>query len=390
MVNVVGRTRLLPIAALVAAGSLTLGACSSSGGSGKTTSAAGGGSTTAGSTAAGSTSGAGARSALSCSSGTLNAAGSTAQTNAINAWIKAYQTACKGSTINYNPTGSGDGVTRFNAGQIDFAGSDSALDPKAGEVAAAKKRCGSTALDLPMVVGPIAIAYKLKGVAKLVLNGTTIASIFLGKIKTWNDPAIAKLNSGMKLPARKISVFYRSDSSGTTKNFETYLTATAPSVFTSTPDKDSSKAGFVGQGKAKSQGVAAAIASTEGSIGYDEFSFAVSGGLQTAEIDNGGGPVELSKQTASAAAGTATVVGAGDDLSLKIDYAQRTAGAYPLILVTYEIVCSKYSTPAKGTFVKNFLEYTVHGGQSALAQLGYAPLPAALQAKVAKSVAAIS
>jgi phosphate transport system substrate-binding protein len=320
----------------------------------------------------------------------LNAEGSTAQTNAINQWIKDYQSACTGATINYNPTGSGAGVSQFNAGKVDFAGSDSALDPTKGEVASAQKRCGSTPMDLPMVVGPIAVAYKLKGVDKLILNGEVTAKIFLGKITSWNDAAIAALNPGVTLPSTKISVFYRSDSSGTTQNFERYLAATAPAVFKSAPDKDSSKAGFVGQGKAKSQGVSAALAATEGSIGYDEFSFAVSSGLQTAWIDNGGGPVELSKDTASAAAEAAQVVGTGTDLSLKLDYATKTPGAYPIILVTYELACTKYANAATGTFVKNFLNYTVNGGQAALAGLGYAPLPAALQTKVEASIATIS
>ncbi|MGH8961000.1 MAG: phosphate ABC transporter substrate-binding protein PstS [Jatrophihabitantaceae bacterium] len=325
-----------------------------------------------------------------CSTGTLNAEGSTAQTNAINQWIKDYQSACSGATVNYNPTGSGAGVSEFTAGKVDFAGSDSALDPTRGEVAAAQKRCGSTPLDLPMVVGPIAIAYKLKGVSKLILNGDVTANIFLGKITTWNDPAVTALNPGVTLPATKISVFYRSDSSGTTQNFERYLAATAPSVFTSTPDKDSSKAGFAGQGKAKSQGVSAALAATDGSIGYDEFSFAVSSGLQTAWIDNGGGAVELTKDTASTAAEAAKITGTGDDLTLKLDYATKAAGAYPIILVTYELACTHYSDPATGTFVKNFLDYAVSGGQSGLAQLGYAPLPAALQTKVQASIATIS
>jgi len=375
------------VAGLIA-GAIALSACSSSkkddsttppvGGSGSATSASG---STAPSTDA---------AAPTCSTGKLNAEGSTAQTNAINAWIKAYQAACTGATINYNPTGSGAGVSAFNAGQVDLSGSDSALSASKGEVAAAQKRCGSTPLDLPMVVGPIAIAFKLNGVDKLTLNGDLIAKIFLGKITTWNDPAIAAVNSGVTLPSTKISVFYRSDSSGTTQNFERYLAAVAPTVFTSTPDKDSSKAGFAGQGKAKSQGVADAISSTEGGIGYDEFSFAVSSGLSTASIDNGGGPVELSKDTASAAANAATVSGTGDDLSLKIDYATKTAGAYPIILVTYEIVCTKYSDATKAAFVKNFLSYTVGGGQAALAGLGYAPLPTELQAKVEASVAKIS
>jgi len=364
------------------AGAIALAACSSSanGGSKDNPPADTGTQTSASSTPAG----------QDCPSGTLNAEGSTAQTNAINQWIKDYQSACSGATVNYNPTGSGAGITAFTAGQVDFAGSDSALDPDKGEVAAAQQRCASTPLDLPMVVGPVAIAYKLKGVDKLIVNGELIAKIFLGKVTTWNDAAIAALNPGVTLPSTKISVFYGSISTGTTQNFEKYLAATAPSIFTSKPDKDSSKAGFAGQGKAKSQGVADAIASTEGGIGYDEFSFAVASGLSTAQIDNGGGPVELSKETASAAAGAAKVVGTGSDLSLSIDYATKTPGAYPLILVTYEIACSKYSNPTAGAFVKSFLTYASGDGQKGLAQLGYAPLPSELQAKVQAAIATIS
>jgi phosphate transport system substrate-binding protein len=359
-----------------------LAACSSSG------SKSGGSSGPSSSGAGGSSSGGAAT--ASCSTGTLNGAGSTAQTNAMTAWINSYTKDCSGAKINYNPTGSGAGISSFNASQVDFAGSDSALDPTKGEVAAAQKRCGSTPFDLPMVVGPIAIAYKLNGVQKLVLTPELIAKIFTGKITTWNDPAIKAQNSGTNLPSSKINVIYRSDSSGTTQNFETYLAATAPSVFTAKPAKDNAQQVFAGQGKAKSQGVAAAIGSTEGSIGYDEYSFAVSGGLQTVSVDNGGGPVDVSKDTASAAAGAAKVIGTGGDLSLKIDYTTKVKDAYPLILVTYEVVCSKYSDAAKGTFVKNFLSYTVDGGQASLAQLGYAPLPSALQAQVKASVAKIS
>jgi phosphate transport system substrate-binding protein len=368
-------------AVLIAAAALTA-ACSSSGSGGGTTS----NTTTPGS---GSSSPATA-SDVACSSGTLNAEGSTAQANAMTAWINAYTKSCSGAKVNYNPTGSGDGVSAFNAGQVDFAGSDSALDPTKGEVAAAQKSCGSTPLDLPMVVGPIAIAYKLNGVSKLTLTPELIAKIFTGKITTWNDPAIAAKNSGVTLPSTKISVVYRSDSSGTTQNFEKYLAATDPTDFKAEPAKDNAAQVFAGQGKAKSQGVAQGISSTEGAIGYDEFSYAVQAGLSTASIDNGGGPVELSKDTASAAAGAAQVVGTGDDLTLKIDYATKTPGAYPIILVTYEIVYTKYKDSAKGTFVKDFLNYTVGAGQDQLAQLGYAPLPSELQTKVKASVAKVS
>jgi phosphate transport system substrate-binding protein len=369
------------IAGLVAS-AVALAACSSS----KT---ATGNSSSPGATSSASTS---SSTAPTCASGKLSAQGSTAQTNAINQWIKDYQSACSGATITYNPSGSGAGVTGFNSGQNDFVGSDSALDPSKGEFAKAQSRCGSAPLDLPMVVGPIAVAYKLNGVDNLVLDGPTIAKIFLGQIKTWNDPAIKALNSSANLPSSNITVFFRSDSSGTTQNFERYLAATAPTIFTTKPDKDSSKAHFAGQGKAKSQGVSAAIASTEGSIGYDEFSFAVSSSLQTAAIDNGSGtPVQLSKDTASAAAQQATVASQGPgDLTLKLNYGEKSAGAYPIILVTYEIACTKYSSSATGSLVKDFLNYAATGGQASLAQLGYAPLPAQLQTQVEQSIASIS
>ena len=325
-----------------------------------------------------------------CSTGTLDGEGSTAQTNAINAWITGYGKACSGAKVNYNPTGSGQGVSNFTQGLVAFAGSDAALDPKKGEMAAAQRRCGSAPLDLPMVVGPIALAYKLAGVTKLVLTPDLVAKIFTGKITKWDDPAIAAKNAGAKLPSSTINVIYRSDSSGTTQNFETYLAATDPADFPAKPAKDNAATVFKGQGKAKSQGVAAAISSTEGSIGYVEYSFAVNGSLPTVAIDSGAGPVDVSKDSASAAAADARVIGTGDDLSLQLNYNTKAAGAYPLILVTYEIACTKYSSAGIGTFVRNFLTYTATTGQSALAQLGYAPLPSSLQTKVVASIAKIS
>jgi len=334
--------------------------------------------------------GSGGTASTACSSGNLNAEGSTAQANAMTAWINAYQKKCSSAKINYNATGSGAGVSQFNAGQVNFAGSDSALDPTKGEVAAAQKTCGSTPLDLPMVIGPIALGFKLKGVDKLVLTSDLITKIFTGKITKWNDPAIAGKNSGVTLPSTNISVIYRSDASGTTANFEHYLAATDPTDFTAEPAKDNANKVFKGQGKAGSQGVASAIGATEGSIGYVEYSFAVNASLSTVSIDTGSGPVPVSKDTASKALEDAQVVGTGDDLSLKINYATKAPGAYPIVLATYEIVCTKYKDAAIGTFVKNFLTYTSTDGQSLLAGLGYAPLPTSLQAKVKASVAKIS
>jgi phosphate transport system substrate-binding protein len=363
---------------------IVLTACGSNNNSTSTSSTA----TQAGGAGSSSASAAPTYPAVTCATGTLNSDGSTAQQNAMTQWIKDYQTKCAGTTVNYSGGGSGQGVTDFNTGKVDFAGSDSALSPTKGEVAAAATRCGSTALDLPMVVGPVAIAFKLAGVTKLTLTPTVLAQMFLGKITKWNDPAIAAINSGVTLPSTAITVFYRSDQSGTTQNFETYLQANDPTDFTATPSKV--WAGTVGQGKSGSQGVQQGVEATEGALAYDEYSYAVSGNLQTASIDNGGGAVALSPTTASAAVASATVTGTGNDLTLKLDYATKTPGAYPIILVTYEIACTKYADSAKGSLVKSFLTYTSGPGQDSLKQLGYAPLPASILAKVQASVAVIS
>ena len=361
----------------LAAGAIALTGCGSSG----STADAGGSGSPAGSRSAGQS---------GCVTGSLKAEGSTAQKNAMEQWIKDFQDRCSGTTVTYNGTGSGAGVSNFIAKQDDFAGSDSALDPAKGEVAKASAACGSPALNLPMVTGPIAVAYKLGGVQNLTLTPQVITRIFLGSITSWDDPAIKALNPDASLPSTRVTVFYRSDSSGTTQNFEKYLAATDPAGWTTKPDKDSSKADFAGQGKTGSQGVQQAIGSSEGGIGYVEWSFAVSGNLDTAKIDNGAGPVELNADSAGAAVAAAKVAGnGGQDLTLKLDYATRTSGAYPIILVTYEIVCSKYSDPKIGSLVKSFLTYTVGDGQAVLKDLGYAPLPAEIQAKVQAAVATI-
>jgi phosphate transport system substrate-binding protein len=373
------------LAAGLVAAALALAACGSdSNGGGKSTDNAGGGGSTPTTTTSSSSSASGA-----CGSGSLKSDGSTAQQNAVNAWIKAYHDQCSGANIVYSGGGSGQGVTDFTQGKVNFAGSDSALNPAKGEVTAATKECGSPALDIPMVTGPVAVAFKLKGVTDLTLTPSLIAKIFTGKIKNWNDPALAAENKGASLPNEKITVFFRSDQSGTTQNFETYLNTAAAADYPATPSKT-----WVGtgQGKTGSQGVQQGITSTEGGIGYLEWSYAGSGGLSMAKVDNGGGAVALTAQTAGAAVAAATVASnGGDDLTLKLDYATKTAGAYPIILVTYEIVCSKYSDPSIGSQVKAFLTYTSStAGQNLLTSVGSAPLPASVLSKVQAVVAKIS
>ena len=332
--------------------------------------------------------------ATNCPTGTLNGEGSSAQKNAIEQAISDFQAACSGATVNYNPTGSGAGIKQFIAGQVDFAGSDSALKdkPAAGatniEQADADKACGSPAWNLPMVTGPIAVAYNVKGVDKLILTPAVTAKIFNGLIKTWNDPAIAAINPGVNLPAQAIKVFFRSDESGTTDNFTKYLKAAAASDWPADPGK---KWTGKGEGKEKSAGVANAVKSTDGGVTYAEWSYAKDNKLGIAQIDNGSGPVELTGESVGKAVTAATQTGQGNDLKLKLDYATKEAGAYPILLVTYEIVCSKAKDPAKAKLVKAFLKsFAAPAEQTKLQEIGYAPLPASVQTKVAAAIDALS
>ena len=375
------RARNTTFAALAALASLSLVACGSDPAGTPAGPAASGGSS---SNAAG----------LSCPTGKLSAEGSTAQANAITEVIADYGSACNNaSTIEYNPTGSGAGIKSFYNGLVDFAGSDSALKTAAvdGVVEAdkAKERCGGNeAWNIPMVVGPIAFAYNVDGVDKLVLNAEVLAKIFNGSIKTWNDPAIAALNSGVTLPSDPITVFFRSDESGTTENTTKFLAAAGNGAWTKEPAKAWSG---TGEGKNKSSGVAEAVSSTKNSISYMEWSYARDNKLAIAQLDSGSGATELSGDAVGKAVSEATVAGSGNDLALKLNYEPKSAGAYPALLVTYEIVCSKGLDADKTALVKDFLTFFSSADeQSALQDLGYAPLPTDLQTKVKTAVEAIS
>jgi phosphate transport system substrate-binding protein len=369
------------MASLALVGSIALAGCGSDNNAGGGGSASAGGSTGASSSAA-----------ADCFDGTLNAEGSSAQKNAFEEASAAYSEACSGATINYNPTGSGAGIKQFIAGQVDFAGSDSALktEEKDGVVEsdAAAQTCGSPAWNIPMVTGPIAVAYNVKGVDSLTLTPAVAADIFNGKITTWNDPKIAAVNSGVTLPATAIKVFFRSDESGTTENFTKYLQAASAGAWTAEPGK---KWTGKGEGKEKSAGVSDGVKSTDGGITYVEWSYAKDNDLGVAKIDNGGGAVELSGESVGKAVEAAKQDGEGNDLRLKLDYATKEAGAYPILLVTYEIVCSKNKDAEKAKNIKSFLKFFASADeQKKLEEIGYAPLPASVQSKVETAIDALS
>jgi phosphate transport system substrate-binding protein len=321
---------------------------------------------------------------------TLKASGSTAQANAMTRFVRAFEQACPGQTLNYTANGSGAGIREFNGNQTDLGGSDSPLSTD--EYAAAQQRCGSPAWNLPTVFGPIAVTFNINGVKSLNLDGPTLAKIFNGAITTWNDPAIQSLNQGVSLPGDPIHVVFRSDESGTTDNFQHYLDAASNGAW----GKGAGKAfkGGVGEGAKGNDGTSAAIKATQGSITYNEWSFAQAQHLNTASIITSAGPdaVAISSDSVGKTIAGATIKGQGNDLVLDTVsfYKPAQPGSYPIVLATYEIVCSKYPDAQVGTAVKAFLQSTVGAGQNGLAENGYIPIPDAFKARLLTAVNAIT
>ncbi|WP_108920584.1 phosphate ABC transporter substrate-binding protein PstS [Mycobacterium montefiorense] len=305
--------------------------------------------------------------------GELTAEGSTAQQNAIAVFSHVWGQYCPRKSVSYNPTGSGAGREQFIAGHVDFAGSDSPL--VADQILPATKRCdGNPAWDLPLVFGSVALVYNLPGIPTLTLNSDALARILTGRIAVWNDPILVALNPGIALPGSNITPVYRADSSGTTDNLQKYLTAAAPETWSKGVGTEFQ--GGVGEGAAKSSGVIQAVRTTPGAIGYVEKGFADQAGVPYAQLDTGNGVVPLTNETATNAVNTSTFVAPGNDLVLNLDSMYSTAqrGAYPLVLVTYEIVCSRGYSTETAAAIKSFLTVAANSGQANLSSVGYIPL----------------
>jgi phosphate transport system substrate-binding protein len=366
---------------LLAAGALVLSACGSN--NNAPSGAPGASSATSGASSA----------QVSCGGKkTLKASGSTAQANAMTRFVNAYEQACSGYTLNYTANGSGAGVNEFVGNQTDLGGTDSPLNKDKGEYDKADQRCGSQAWNLPVVFGPIAVTYNLKGVDTLVLDGPTLAKIFNGTITSWDDPAIKALNGGATLPSTPIHVVFRSDESGTTDNFQHYLDVASDGAWGKGTGKSFN--GGVGEGAKGNDGTSAAIKNTDGSITYNEWSFAQAQKLNMANVVTSAGPdpVAISADTVGKTIAAATVKGQGNDLVLDTSsfYKPAQPGSYPIVLATYEVVCSKYPEADTGKAVKAFLQSTIGAGQNGLADNGYIPLPSAFQSKLSTAVNAIA
>ncbi len=322
----------------------------------------------------------------------LTASGSTAQSHAVEQFVYAYIRACPDYTLDYRANGSGTGVTQFAGNQTDLAGSDSPLDTATGEPQRVAARCGSPAWHLPTVFGPVAVTYHIDSVRELDLDGPTLARIFNGTITSWDDPAIVALNKGANLPAEPIRVVFRADESGTTDNFQKYLDSASDGAW----GKGAGKAfnGGVGDGATGNEGTSTMLRNTEGAISYNEWSYAVGRQLSMARIITSAGPdpVAISADTVEKTIAGATFSGEGNDLILDTSsfYKPTQAGAYPIVLATYEIVCSKYPDPETGPAVKAFMQAAIGAGQQDLDQYGYIPLPGSLQSKLQTAINAIA
>jgi phosphate transport system substrate-binding protein len=317
----------------------------------------------------------------------LTGSGSTAQANAMDHFITGYEETCSGKHLAYTASGSGAGVADFLAAKTDFGGSDSPLS--GDEYAAAKQRCGGAdAWNLPVVFGPIGITFNVKTTDVLTLDAPTLAKIFSGAITRWDDPAITALNGNM--PAEDIHVIYRSDASGTSDNFQQYLQAASGGAWTKGAGKTFN--GGVGTSAQGNEGTSQAVKNTEGAITYNEWSYAMKQHLDVAGIKTAGGVVHIGNDWVGKTISDVTIKGQGNDLVLDLSkvYATTTPGAYPILLASYEIVCSKYPDAEVGKAVKAFMQSTITEGQQGLTQLGYIPLPADFQTRVAAAVNSIS
>jgi len=311
--------------------------------------------------------------AVSFKGAALTGAGATFPDPIYELWFKDFQKVEPGAKINYQAIGSGGGVQQFTAKTVDFGASDAPLKPEEEQALPAP------ALEIPTVLGGVVIAYNAQGVASgLKLDGATAADIFLGKVQTWNDPEIAALNQGANLPPTQIQIVHRSDESGTTKVFTSWLSKES-SAWEQRVGADKAVQWPVGVGGDGNDGVAAAISQTDGAIGYLSFDFAVSSGLGVAQLkrDSDGQFVAPSVDAISAVGGGLSFPITGDTNILN----SPAPGAYPISTTTYLLVYKDLSvlgSKDKAQTLVDLLNWTLTRGQGEVTTLNYSPLPSSI------------
>jgi len=314
--------------------------------------------------------------------GTINGAGATFPAPVYTEWAARFKDKT-GTTINYQAVGSGGGIAQFTAGTVDFGATDAAMKPE--EEAAAKKK--GDPVHIPTVLGAVTVSYNVSGVDKgLKLDGATVANIFLGTIKKWNDPAIAQVSGNSSLPDKDITVCHRSDESGTTKNFTAFLADYSPE-WKSGPGVDKTVKWPTGTGAKGNDGVAACVKQTDGAVGYVEQAYALQNNFTTAAVKNKEGQFVEPSLDATSAAGEGAEV--PDDLKFSTINAPG-AKTYPITAVTFLLVwqdqCKAGIKPETAKLVKSWLDYALGDGQAVAPELQYAPLPDPIKQKAQAKV----
>ena len=328
------------------------------------------------------TAGGGTAASASASTGAgLTGAGSSFAYPIYSKWADMYVQK-SGVKVNYQSIGSSGGIKQLQEETVDFGASDAPMTDQ--QMAQAK---GGPILHIPTVLGGVSITYNLPDVKQpLRFTGPVVARIFLGKITKWNDPNIAALNPGVKLPAQDIAVVHRSDGSGTTFIFTDYLSSVSPE-WKSGPGKGTAISWPVGVGGKGSEGVSGQVKQTPGAIGYVELSYAKENQLPSALIQNAEGEwiTPTLESVTAAAAGAVQSMPANTDFRVSIVNA-KGKGAYPISSFTWILIYKNQTDATKGKQLVDFLRWGLHDGEGAAGTLDYAPLPASMVALLDKSL----
>jgi len=306
----------------------------------------------------------------------INGAGATFPYPIYSKWFDDYAKVDPSVRFNYQSIGSGGGQKQILAQTVDFGASDGPMSDENLSKAPGK------ILHLPTVAGAVVMTYNLPGNPALKLDGETIADIFLGKIKKWNDPKIAASNPGAKLPENEIVVVHRSDGSGTTFIFTDYLSKVS-AEWKQKAGNNTSVNWPTGIGGKGNEGVSGQVKQTPGTIGYVELIYAVQNKMPYAEVKNAAGQfVKPSIESVTAALGTANIP---DDFRFSMTNAPGES-AYPIAGATWLLVYEQQKDPAKGKKLIEFLKWALTKGEGMAKDLNYAPLPDEVQQRVLKRI----
>ena len=306
----------------------------------------------------------------------INGAGATFPYPIYSKWFDEYAKVDPSVRFNYQSIGSGGGQKQILAQTVDFGASDGPMSDEN------LTKTPGKLLHVPTVAGADVVAYNLPGSPALKLDADTIAGIFLGQIKKWNDPKITALNPGAKLPDQEIVVVHRSDGSGTTYIWTDYLSKISPEWKTKAGTNTSVNwpTGLGGKGN---EGVSGQIKQTPGAIGYVELIYAIQNKMPDAQVKNAAGEfVEPTIESVTAALSTAEIP---DDFRFSMTNAPGK-DAYPICGATWLLVYQQQKDPAKGKKLVEFLKWSIDKGEEMAKNLNYAPLPESVQQRVVKRI----